>query len=98
MLLPWIPGRAFALKGWLLGLLWAVGVVVFNGFFNGVGYGVLTGAYLLILPSISAYCAMNFTGCSAYTSYSGVIKEMKIAIPLTAVSIGLGIVLLIVGN
>jgi hypothetical protein len=99
MLLPWIPGRAFALKGWLLGLLWAVLVVVLNGFFKGIEYGALTSAaYLLILPAISAYLAMDFTGCSTYTSYSGVIKEMKIAIPLMAASAGLGIVLLFAGN
>lgn len=99
ILLPWIPGRAFALKGWLLGLFWAVGVVVFNGFFKGIDYGILTSiAYLLILPSISAFYAMNFTGCSTYTSYSGVIKEMKISIPLIAISIGLGIILLFAGS
>ena len=99
MLLPWVPGRAFSLKGWLLGLLWAIGVIVINGFFRTADYGILTSiAYSLTLPSISAYCAMNFTGCSTYTSYSGVIKEMKISIPLIAVSIGLGIVLLLAGN
>jgi CO dehydrogenase/acetyl-CoA synthase gamma subunit (corrinoid Fe-S protein) len=99
MLLPWIPGRAFSLKGWLLGLFWAAGIVVFNGFFHGIDYGILNSiAYLLVLPAISAYGAMNFTGCSTYTSYSGVIREMKIAIPLIAASIGLGIILLLTGN
>lgn len=99
MLLPWIPGRAFSLKGWLLGFLWAISIVALNGFFQGITYGTLTSiAYLLILPSISAYKAMNFTGCSTYTSYSGVIKEMKISIPLIAGTIGLGIILLFTGN
>jgi hypothetical protein len=99
MLLPWIPGRAFSFKGWLLGLLWAVSVIMINGFFRSIDYGILTSiAYLLILPSVSAYCAMNFTGCSTYTSFSGVIKEMKISIPMIAVSIGLGIILLFAGN
>jgi hypothetical protein len=99
MLLPWIPGRAFSLKGWLLGMLWAIGVVVLNGFFKGIDYGTLTSvAYILILPSISSYMAMNFTGCSTYTSYSGVIKEMKISIPLISISIGSGIILLLAGN
>jgi hypothetical protein len=99
MLLPWIPGRAFSLKGWLMGLLWAVFVIVLNGFFKGIEYGTLTSvAYLLILPPISSYFAMNFTGCSTYTSYSGVIKEMKISIPLMAASAGLGIILLLAGS
>lgn len=99
MLLPWIPGKAFALKGWLLGLLWGVGVIMLNDFFRSIDYGILTSiAYLLILPSISAYCAMNFTGCSTYTSYSGVIKEMGVSMPLIAASSGLGIILLFAGN
>jgi len=99
MLLPWIPGRAFSFKGWLLGVFWAAGVILVNGCFESLDYGILTGiAYLLILPSISAYGAMNFTGCSTYTSFSGVMKEMKLSIPLIAASIGLGIVLLFAGN
>lgn len=98
-LLPWIPGRAFSLKGWLLGLLWAGSVITINGWFASVDYGILTSiAYLLILPSVSAYGSMNFTGCSTYTSFSGVIKEMKIAIPAMIATIGLGIILLITGN
>jgi hypothetical protein len=31
-LLPWIPGRAFAFKGFLIGLLWAAAVNVWQGF------------------------------------------------------------------
>ncbi|HYE67172.1 MAG TPA: mercury methylation corrinoid protein HgcA [Anaerovoracaceae bacterium] len=99
MLLPWIPGRAFAFKGWLMGLLWAVSVVMINEYFSSIDHGILTSiAYLLILPSVSAYGAMNFTGCSTYTSFSGVIKEMKISIPVIAVSIVLGVILLIAGH
>lgn len=99
MLLPWIPGRAFSLKGWILGLLWAISTVFINGYFQSMDYGILTGiAYLLILPSVSAYFALQFTGCSTYTSLSGVVKEMKRSIPLIAASIGLGIVLLLTGH
>ncbi len=99
MLLPWIPGKAFSLKGWLLGLLWAAGVILINGGFKGLEHGVLTViAYLFVLPAVSAFYAMNFTGCSTFTSLSGVMKEMKIAIPLIAVSIGLGLILLIAGS
>ena len=89
ILLPFIPGRAFAFKGGLLGLLWA-GLSVWC---FGVCYG-----YLLILPSISAYLAMNFTGASTYTSPSGVLKEMKIALPFIIGGLSLGIVLLLIGR
>jgi hypothetical protein len=96
MLLPWVPGRAFSFKGWLIGLIWAACVLVINNGFQSLEYGVLTAAaFLLILPAVSAYCAMNFTGCSTYTSPSGVLKEMKTAVPLIASAVGLGVILLL---
>lgn len=97
--LPWIPVRAFAAKGWILGFIWAALVNMINGWPSIPAYGVLkTAAYLLILPSVSAYYAMNFTGSSNYTSFSGVIKEMKAAVPAIIVTIGLGTVLLLVNS
>jgi len=53
--------------------------------------------YLLVLPPISGYLAMNFTGASTYTSLSGVVREMKTALPALIVSAGLGMVSLIGG-
>jgi len=102
VLLPWIPGRAFAWKGWLVGFIWALTVNVFNGW-NGWTtvplYSVLRAlGYLLILPSVSAYLAMNFTGSSTFTSSSGVLKEMRIAVPAIIISICLGIVLILVNS
>lgn len=99
VLLPWIPGRAFAFKGWLLGLFWGVGLNLLNGFPPMPTYGWIKAfAYILILPAISAYGAMNFTGSSTYTSLSGVKKEMKTAVPLIIISLTLGCLLLIADN
>jgi hypothetical protein len=50
----------------------------------------------LLLPSVSAYLAMNFTGCSTYTSPSGVLKEMRIALPLIAGSAVIGATLTLI--
>lgn len=97
ILLPVVPGRAFSWKGWLLGLLWTLGFIWFNGWF-APGFLLLAIGYLLVLPSLSAYLAMNFTGSSTYTSFSGVIKEMKIAVPLIAVSLATGIILLLINS
>lgn len=97
VLLPWIPGRAFALKGWLLGLLWTLSVLFLNGWPTSNDFELLRGiAYLLALPSVSAYFAMNFTGSSTYTSHSGVYKEMKTAIPMIITTISLGVVILLI--
>lgn len=95
LLLPLIPGRAFAWKGWLSGLLWTLGFIFVKGWFVPEVLLLAIG-YLLVLPSVSAYFAMNFTGSSTYTSFSGVIKEMKTAVPLIAISSAAGIVLLLI--
>src|SRR5665648_1265526 len=99
VLLLWIPGKAFAWKGWLLGIIWAVLVQVLNGWPDAPQYSLLRAlGYLLILPPVSAFYAMNFTGSSTFTSFSGVLKEMKIAVPMIAISIFSGIVLLLVNS
>lgn len=95
LLLPVIPGKAFAWKGWLLGLLWTLAFIWYSGWFVPE-FLLLTIGYLLVLPSLSAYLAMNFTGSSTYTSFSGVIKEMKIALPLIAISFVVGVVMLLI--
>ncbi|MFZ3102450.1 MAG: mercury methylation corrinoid protein HgcA [Desulfitobacteriaceae bacterium] len=99
VLLPWIPGRAFAWKGWLVGLIWALIVNLLNGWPEAPQYSLLKAlGYLLVLPSVAAFYAMNFTGASTFTSFSGVLKEMKIAIPMIIISIFSGIVLLLVNS
>lgn len=95
ILLPIIPGRAFAWKGWLLGFIWTVCMVWLFDWFSA-GAWMLAAGYIFALPSVSAYLAMNFTGSSTYTSFSGVTKEMKTAIPLIIISVAVGAVLLLV--
>lgn len=101
VLLPWIPGRAFAWKGWVLGFIWAIIVNILNDW-NGTGaseYSSLRAlGYLFLLPSISAFLAMNFTGSSTFTSFSGVLKEMRKAVPAIIISTVLGIVLILVNS
>jgi len=81
ILLPWIPGRAFALKGTITGVV--VGLAVVLLFKSGLIW-LETTALLLITVAISSYLAMNFTGSTPFTSPSGVEKEMRRAIPLQA--------------
>lgn len=97
VLLPWIPGRAFAFKGALIGLLWTVAVIMLTGGIpqNGILQSL---SYLLLLPSVSAYAAMNFTGSSTYTSPSGVNKEMRVAIPVMLLASICGAILLILSG
>jgi acetyl-CoA decarbonylase/synthase complex subunit gamma len=91
--LPWIPGRAFSFKGGLLGLMAAGSLVLWKGYVSGTGFQLLEGlAWLLLMPAISAYLAMNFTGASTYTSLSGVKKEMRWAVPLEIAFGALGVI------
>ena len=105
VLLPWIPGRAFSLKGLLMGAAAALGLLAALGFApasagvlpNAANPGwVLAVSGVLLMLAASSYFAMNFTGCSTYTSPSGVKKEMRWAVPLQAILVllgGLGIVM-----
>ena len=81
ILLPWIPGRAFALKGAFTGIVAGSAVLLL---FKGGLIWIEAVALLFITVGISSYLAMNFTGSTPYTSPSGVEKEMRRAIPLQA--------------
>jgi len=73
-----------------VGLLTAVLFVVFrwnHGITLAGRFEML--AWLLLIPALSAFLAMNFTGASTYTSLSGVKKEMRWAVPF---QIGAGII------
>jgi hypothetical protein len=79
-LLPYIPGKAFSAKGWLIGLGMTAGILGLSGKFKA-GSRLLSAGHLLLFPAISSFLAMNFTGASTYTSPSGVNKEMEKALP-----------------
>ena len=85
--LPWLPGRAFAWKGAtagaVLGLLfawlWPFGAVA------GLSVGVLS-------VGVCSFLGLMFTGCTPYTSASGVRSEMRWALPLQAALTLLGLI------
>jgi len=94
LLLPFIPGKAFSFKGWLLGAICMAFIIWSYGWFEStltLGIG-----YMLALPALSAFLAMNFTGASTYTSPSGVLKEMKTAVPMIVILLLAGIVLILI--
>lgn len=92
VLLPWLPGRALSLKGFWLGIVW---VGVYLGLIAPQSSWLRLVAYLLLLPSIVSYLAMNFTGSTTYTSLSGVVKKMKIAVPAQIIASCVGILMMI---
>lgn len=90
VLLPWLPSKSFAVKGAVAGCCWAV-------LFIGVGRGT-TGwldamALVLTVPAVTAFLTLNFTGSTPFTSRSGVKTEMRLGLPVMAVSLLAGIFL-----
>lgn len=82
ILLPYLPGRAFSIKGFSIGIVVAVILLYLRGLNLSAWPGRIEAmAWLLLIPAVSAYLAMNFTGCSTYTSLSGVKREMRWALP-----------------
>jgi hypothetical protein len=81
MLLPWIPGKSFAVKGAIIGAISSAGIVLW--FRNDLGI-LAALALMLCTTAVGSYLAMNFTGSTPFTSPSGVEKEMRKAIPLQA--------------
>ena len=78
LLLPWLPGRAFSLKGAVAGgtLAAATTVILGRRLSPAAGLALLAG-----VTAGSSYAAMDFTGCSTVTSPSGVELEMRKALP-----------------
>lgn len=96
LLLPWLPGRSFAVKGAVAGLIWSgLFYVLAEG---AVWNGAVTAAFFLALPAVSAFYTLNFTGCTTYTSRSGVKKEMRIALPTMGGALIVSLILLLAGR
>jgi acetyl-CoA decarbonylase/synthase complex subunit gamma len=93
LLLPWLPGRPFAVKGAFLGFLYAILIA-------GIGFQhpdvfrntASWAAWLLLAPAITSYLGMNFSGCSTYTSLSGVLLEIRVAAPIQIGFASIGLV------
>ncbi len=88
LLLPWIPTHNFSTKGFVLGGLVSIPFIAMNcSYFLDTGFfPAVTGtlAILLIIPSATAFLALNFTGSTTYTSRSGVKKEIYTYFPRMA--------------
>jgi hypothetical protein len=93
LLLPVIPGRSFAWKGWLLGSGAIIAVTLFYPLSLGE---ILTG--VLIFGAVSAFLMLGFTGSSTYTSLSGVVKDMQYAMVILVPGMVLGLIIRLVLN
>ncbi|MBN2404769.1 MAG: hypothetical protein JXE06_04230 [Coriobacteriia bacterium] len=91
-LLPWIPGRAFSLKGALVGLLFSIAVIAVVGS-AGIRPNMFGGAAIVLgVTAAASYLAMNFTGATPVASPSGVTWEMRRALPFQVSAAALAVV------
>jgi len=100
ILLPWIPTREFSSKGFILGGLAALPFALV-AWFQGIDapWWIRLGwtlAYLLAMPPVTAYLALNFTGSTTFTSRTGVRREIFTYIPLMAIAFGVGVAFAVV--
>lgn len=95
VLLPFIPVRSFALKGWVLGALSVFFVQRVFGVPATYDAMALVAAYLFF-PALSSYLALQFTGSTTFTGMSGVKKELKFGIPLYIAATSVSLVLLVI--
>jgi len=79
LLLPWLPGRGFSLKGAFAGLVLGTLFCLFT--YEQLGT-MSVAAILIFAATVSSYVALTFTGATPFTSPTGVEKEMRRAIPL----------------
>ncbi|MDD3471306.1 MAG: mercury methylation corrinoid protein HgcA [Syntrophaceae bacterium] len=97
MLLPWLPGGAFSVKGLFIGLICALLLLLSRHVFYGNPWSWNEAlVWIFTISSVSSYITLNFTGSSTYTSLSGVKKEMRWAIPLQIIGFSCGMVLALV--
>jgi len=96
LFLPWLPGRSFAVKGTCVGLIWSV---LFYLLASGSQWNfAATIASFLALPAVSAFYTLNFTGCTTYTSRSGVKKEMRVGLPVMGGAVAMALILVLLGR
>ncbi len=88
LFLPWLPGRSFALKGASAGLV--TGAVLCQ-----LGhYGWVEGVSIVLMSlAACSFLGLMFTGCTPYTSVSGVRREIKLAVPLQIVTAVTGVII-----
>lgn len=91
ILLPWIPGRAFSLKGAIAGAAIVGGVIAIVDGGSSIPKNI---DMLLLGTSAASFFAMQFTGSTTFTSPSGVEWEMRRALPfqIAAIVVAVGVI------
>jgi len=82
LLFPLIPGRRFAIKGLLLGLIVSIGLLAASWFGDGPLLSMSFVAPFTIAAGVLV--GLEFTGNSAVSNYSRVKREIVVFLPISA--------------
>jgi CO dehydrogenase/acetyl-CoA synthase delta subunit len=96
ILLPFIPTNDFSTKGLILGVIAALPFAMrYATDPHLAGWPAVACAVvpLLIIPAVTAYLALNFTGSTPFTSRTGVRKEIFRYVPVMALMAGSGVII-----
>jgi hypothetical protein len=96
LLLPWLPFKDFSAKGFILGLVVTLPFSLAVILKQPGGLGIAMALMLMVLlPPITAFISLNFTGSTTFTSRSGVKGEIYAYTPIMAILFGAGLLLMI---
>lgn len=95
VLLPLLPTRSFAVKGACAGIAYTLLILAAAG--GGWGWPAVCAAFLA-LPAVSSFYTLNFTGCTTYTSRSGVRQEMRLGLPIMGAALFAAMLVLLAGK
>jgi len=96
ILLPFIPFRSFAVKGWIAGLLLVFLAVTMHVVKIPQETSLILFSYLFF-PLLSSYVALQFTGSTTFTGMSGVKKELRLSVPVYVAG-GIASIILLVAH
>jgi len=97
LLLPWLPFRDFSVKGLILGFVVTLPFSLAMVLTDHRDWLTIAAAImiLILLPPITSFISLNFTGSSTFTSRSGVKGEIYAYVPIQAILFGSGLLLMI---
>jgi len=93
LLLPFVPFKSFAVKGWIIGIASTLlGIQLLHLPPRADALSVFS---FLFFPLASSYIALQFTGSTVFTGMSGVKKEIRFAMPIYMSGALISLVLLV---
>lgn len=88
ILLPYIPGKPFSVKGAQIGFIISASLALYTGI-----QPIIAVPLIIAASAISAYLSLQFTGATTFTSESAVKKEVRYSLPIIyfAIAAAIGI-------